>query len=156
MVFYVRDNFVEGDGRRTADNALLFDRTDVDGRRAVVLAPKPFAVASVTTLSPQAALESVLERVGACLPARDAVDRRLVEDARQRRGRIIDSQSQVGGWPVYRQADALVDSDMAGMPDDWERAQGLNPHDPSDAARARGDGYTNIEEYINSLLPRWP
>jgi hypothetical protein len=39
------------------------------------------------------------------------------------------------------------------MPDAWEKARKLNPRDPSDAAKDRdGDGYTNIEEYVNGLV----
>ena len=50
-----------------------------------------------------------------------------------------------------------VDSDHDGMPDAWEIAHGLNPHDPSDASQdLNGDGYTNIEDYINGLDPRAP
>lgn len=38
------------------------------------------------------------------------------------------------------------------MPDEWEAARRLNPHDAADASSDRdGDGYTNIEEYLNSL-----
>ena len=41
-----------------------------------------------------------------------------------------------------------------GMPDEWERKHGLNPADPADAARdANGDGYTNVEEYLNGRDP---
>jgi hypothetical protein len=43
-----------------------------------------------------------------------------------------------------------MDSDLDGMPDSWETARGLNPSNASDASGDRnGDGYTNIEEYIN-------
>ena len=46
-----------------------------------------------------------------------------------------------------------MDTDEDGMPDDWEKAHDLNPDDASDAAEDRDDdGYTNIEEYINSLV----
>lgn len=39
------------------------------------------------------------------------------------------------------------------MPDDWELAFCLDPNDPEDSSDDRnGDGYTNIEEYINSLV----
>jgi len=39
------------------------------------------------------------------------------------------------------------------MPDDWEKQRGLNPTSPADASTDRdGDGYTNIEEYINGLV----
>ena len=65
---------------------------------------------------------------------------------------IIDSQTDVGGWPDLKACPAPLDSDQDGMPDAWETAHGLNPADASDAAGDRdGDGYTNIEEYINSL-----
>jgi len=40
------------------------------------------------------------------------------------------------------------------MPDDWEAKHGLNPNDASDAAGdLNGDGYTNIEKYLNGLDP---
>jgi hypothetical protein len=69
---------------------------------------------------------------------------------------FITNPAQVGGYPNY-QGKPYVDSDGDGMPDDWETAHGLNPHDPSDAAGdLNGDGYTNIEDYINGLDPRAP
>jgi hypothetical protein len=40
------------------------------------------------------------------------------------------------------------------MPDAWEIKYGLNPNDPSDAAAdCNGDGYANIEKYINGIDP---
>ncbi len=41
------------------------------------------------------------------------------------------------------------DTDGDGMPDEWEKAHGLNPKDPSDASRKGADGYTNIEKYLS-------
>ena len=44
------------------------------------------------------------------------------------------------------------DSDFDGMPDTWEIKYGLDPNDPCDNIEDRdGDGYTNIEEYLNDL-----
>lgn len=38
------------------------------------------------------------------------------------------------------------------MPDKWEKKYGLNPKDPSDVKEdLNGDGYTNIEKYINGI-----
>lgn len=46
----------------------------------------------------------------------------------------------------------IIDSDNDGMPDEWEEARGLNPNDPSDTnGDYCGQGYTNIEYYINDL-----
>jgi hypothetical protein len=68
----------------------------------------------------------------------------------------ITDPSEVGGYPDYK-GTPHQDSDADGMPDDWESAHGLNPHDASDAAGdLNGDGYTNIEDYINGLDPRAP
>lgn len=100
------------------------------------------------------AAELVLKYAGASLH-RDAVDERLVNNARTRKGKVIDSQEEVGGWPVLKSLPAPVDSDHDGIPDDWEKAHGLNPNDPSDAGQLANDGtgYTHLEEYINSLCP---
>lgn len=64
---------------------------------------------------------------------------------------IITDPAQMGGYPEYK-GKPYKDSDMDGMPDKWETAHGLNPNDPSDAnADCTGDGYTNIEKYINGI-----
>ena len=69
---------------------------------------------------------------------------------------IITYISQVGGYPVY-EGTPYKDSDSDGMPNDWESKHGLNPKDASDAAKdLNGDGYTNIEDFINGLDPRAP
>lgn len=112
----------------------------------------PFETGPIETQKAPDAFRDILRRGGASLPKRDAVDERIVRDVENGTGRIINSQSEVGGWPEYKSADAPADSDRDGMPDGWERARGLNPDDPSDAAAAcDGAEYTNIEEYINSL-----
>jgi hypothetical protein len=38
------------------------------------------------------------------------------------------------------------------MPDNWEKAHGLNPEDPQDSNEIGKDGYTNLEIYLNSLV----
>jgi hypothetical protein len=53
---------------------------------------------------------------------------------------------------VLAGAAAPVDSDDDGMPDDaWEEAHGLDPTRDDSIADRDGDGYTNLEEYLNSL-----
>ena len=64
---------------------------------------------------------------------------------------IITDPAQMGGYPEYK-GEPRLDSDGDGMPDEWETANGLNPNDPADAnGDCTGDGYTNIEKYINGI-----
>ena len=64
---------------------------------------------------------------------------------------IITDPRQMGGYPAYK-GEPRTDTDGDGMPDEWERTNGLNPNDPSDAnGDVNGDGYTNIEKWINGI-----
>lgn len=50
---------------------------------------------------------------------------------------------------------ADFDTDKDGIPDEWEKANGLNPNDANDALNGSLDKkgyYTNIEVYANSLV----
>ena len=112
----------------------------------------PIPVESVETDDATTAYERVLADAGAGFPARDDVDERIINDVINGTGRIINDEAEVGGWPVLESAAPPVDTDHDGMPDDWELAHNLNPLDSYDANDDRtGDGYTNIEEYINQL-----
>jgi hypothetical protein len=106
----------------------------------------------------------VLASVGASLK-RDSVDARIIEEIRTGTAKygktfdgggngIIDSQKDVGGWPELKSEPAPEDGDHDGMPDSWETEKGLNPADAADGPMDRdGDGYTNLEEYLNFLAP---
>ena len=75
--------------------------------------------------------------------------RRLPKDS-YKQG-IITDPCQMGGYPEYS-GTPYTDTDNDGMPDAWEVENGLNPNDPSDAnGDINGDGYTNIEKYINGI-----
>jgi hypothetical protein len=83
------------------------------------------------------------------------VDTRLVREVRTGTGRAIDHPSQVGGWPELERGTPASDDDFDGMPDTWESACGLDPGDAADNnGDSDGDGYTNIEEYLNGTNPR--
>ena len=126
----------------------------IDGKRQVETVAEAFAAPAVTRASARAAFAAVLQAVGASLPRRDSVDARIVNEVRQRNGSIIDSQTQVGGWPELKSTTPPVDTDGDGMPDKWEQRHGLNPRDPADGSADKDrDGYTNIEEYLNGTNP---
>lgn len=113
--------------------------------------PTAIPMANVATEPAPAAFKAVLAKAGAG-PARDSVDERIIAGVAKGEGSLIDSQDDVGGWPVLTSGTAPADTDRDGMPDAWEQAHGLNPADPSDGATDRdGDGYTNLEAYLNSL-----
>lgn len=67
---------------------------------------------------------------------------------------IIANIDQVGGYPEYK-GEPYADADSDGMPDAWESQHGLDPNNADDAAGdLNGDGYTNIEEFLNGRDPR--
>jgi hypothetical protein len=120
-------------------------------------ADEPFPHAPVTIQPAKDAYEAVLAGAGAALPHRDAVDNRVIEEVRTGKVTydkgIITDPKQVGGYPEYK-GEPIVDSDNDGIPDAWEVKYGLNPRDPSDAsADLNGDGYTNIEKYLDGIDP---
>jgi hypothetical protein len=97
------------------------------------------------------AYEKIVAGAGASLH-RDAVDQRLVDDLRSlgRRGQTILDPAEMGGFGELAGGTAPPDTDGDGLPDEWERAHGLNPNVP-DSDRLAASGYTQLEEYLNWL-----
>lgn len=83
-----------------------------------------------------------------CFP-RDLIDARIVQEVADGVERIIDSQFDVGGWPVLTPGVAGADSDGDGMPDEWEIERGLDPNVPDDTGYDLSDIWTNIEIYAS-------
>jgi pectate lyase len=113
---------------------------------------QPFETGPVHKEDARTAFQHVILIGGANLPKRDAVDIRVVNDIKNLTGRIIKSQEEVGGWPEFKCLPAPLDSDGDGMPDDWEKAQGLDPRNPNDRNKVGADGYTMLEKYLNSIV----
>lgn len=97
---------------------------------------------------------SVLEHAGASR-MRDSHDRRIIDQLASlgTKGKIIDSEQDedVDGIGTVSGGTAPVDTDGDGMPDEWEQANGTNPKVADSDGDVDGNGYTNIEDYINSL-----
>jgi hypothetical protein len=120
------------------------------------LATTEHAHESRVTEAADEAFRRVLEGAGASR-VRDAVDRRVVAEVLAGTGKIIDDVAEVGGWPAHANRPAPADVDNDGMPDEWERGRGLDPDDPADGPLdPDGDGYTNLEDYLNGLVCRGP
>ena len=177
---YVSGNIVHGNKKVTKDNwnggVQLADDVKEEEFLNKIRVNEPFPMPHVTIMPAQKAYNFVMENVGANFPKRDAVDARIVKSVQTgkaiyvenapefvspyikrrlpadsyKQGIITDIR-QVGGLPEYK-GTPVKDSDNDGMPDAWEIKNGLNPHDPSDATLdCNGDGYTNIEKYINGI-----
>ena len=100
------------------------------------------------------AFDAVLTHAGAA-HIRDSVDVRIIDGVRARTGHIIDSQSDVGGWPDLAPGTPWIDGDRDGLPDDYEIAQGLDPTSGADAAfDPDGDGHCHLEDWLNLLAAR--
>ena len=143
--------------------------TTISGKSCVkIKMDEPAPTGQVTTHSAAEAYEKVLAYVGASL-YRDEIDARYMEEAKTGTATykgsitnspgIIDKVSDVKGYTEdnfgtgTRPAD--FDTDKDGIADEWEKANGLNPNDASDALTYSLDEkgyYTNIEVYANSLV----
>ena len=128
----------------------------------------PTEAGEVTTHSALKAYEKVLSFAGASLN-RDDVDTRYAKETREgtatysgsvtkKKGRI-DLVSDVQGYTEANfgtgSRPAGYDTDNDGIPDEWEKANGLNPNNASDAllfTLDKKNWYSNIEVYMNSLV----
>lgn len=160
-LWHIDGNHVEGAPTLSADNwkgGVDFEPGTTEARNRRI---SPFDFAPVTTQPATEAYESLLQYAGVIIPQRDPQEKRIIEQIRSNHfplgdHGIIDSVEQVGGWPKLASAPAPKDTDRDGMPDTWETANHLNPDDATDANAIHTNGYTNIENYINSLVPPPP
>jgi hypothetical protein len=126
-----------------------------------VLTPFLAAYLPSTTHTALEAYDTVLKGAGCVIPLRDTLDQRVINNVKNRTGRIIDVQggfahgtpyaSTVNAWPTLESGTAPTDADHDGMADAWETANSLNPASAADRAIVAANGYTNLENYLNSI-----
>jgi len=109
-------------------------------------------------LAPANAVSWVLANVGAVFPSRDTIDKKLIAEVQSfgRSGQLISDEkaSPMNGPGYIASGKKPIDTDGDGIPDAWEKANGLNYQDASDAMKIGSSGYANIELYLNSLVPK--
>ncbi|GAA2693478.1 hypothetical protein GCM10010428_71710 [Actinosynnema pretiosum subsp. pretiosum] len=112
-----------------------------------------FPVPNMTTEAAYTALPKVLSGSGAFWWARDAVDTRIVAETRTTSGGIVNEYNQSEWNAIWNAAQVSApsgwDTDRDGMPNAWESANGLNPNTADHNGDADGDGYRNLEEYLD-------
>ena len=171
--YYIAGNYFEGRTAPTSDNwsygvynqfhSSYGTVPEADREDMRLSAPHPVN-GNVTTHTAQEAYAKVLDLAGASLK-RDAVDIRIIGNVKNKtytahgssgdqysRFGIIDTPSDVGGWPVLESKPPLKDSDGDGMPDEWETERKLNPDKADANGHDLSTAYDNIEVYINSLV----
>jgi len=90
-----------------------------------------------------------------CSLKRDAVDKRIISYFKSlgKKGQIFKTEADAGGQPdVKQQTSKIKDSDGDGLPDRWETKQHLNVNEASDAQVIMPNGFTALENYVNSLV----
>ena len=145
------------------------DGTYTDETKNEIRINKPIPFLQTTTHTAEQAYEKVLAHAGASF-SRDVFDKQIIDDTRNGKASFTGSGLSSGfvnsqddnrpsgasdswsAWPVLSSKAAPTDSDGDGMPDDWETSHGLNPNDKADGAIVTGNGYTNLEIYMNSLV----
>ena len=150
------------------DNSSV-DNTFTDATKDTIRLEKPILYEQVTTHSAAQAFTQVLDYAGASLH-RDALDEVMVSDARYgtttytgngcKKG-IINSQDDLKPanassdwtpWPLLYSTTAPLDTDKDGIPDEWEDVNSLNKNDINDGKIIASNGYTHLENYLNSLV----
>ena len=130
---------------------------------------EPIDYILTTTHSAADAYDRVLDFAGASLH-RDSFDELMVSDTRngkatytgsglskgfvnsQDDNKPSDADASWSAWPTLASKEAPKDTDGDGMPDDWELANALDPTNPNDGKTIGADGYSNLENYLNSLV----
>lgn len=178
--FYIDGNVVDGHANATKDNWQygVYNQfhssygTISQKTKDTIRLSEPLPTDVVTTHTAEKAYEQVLLYAG-CSHERDAIDLRIVEEARTNttsfkglstsnsgsypRPGIIDSQNDLkpknaaadwSPWPTLVQTTAPEDSDNDGIPDGW-----LEKNYPGKKATDLNDeGYTYLEVYLSELV----
>lgn len=164
-----RDNWNYGMYNQIDTSVSATDGTWNDQVKKDMKLAEPIDFVYTTTHSAADAYERVLDYAGASL-SRDSHDAQMVDDTRNGKASytgagcskgLVNSQddnkpanadASWSAWPTLNSTDAPVDTDGDGMPDEWERANGLDPNDASDRNLESEDGYTMLEVYLASLV----
>lgn len=116
----------------------------------------PYDYPELETWKGNELVAKLLPEVGASLPYRDLTDAYMINEVLSfgKKGNLITSEKDLpygtpDTWTVFK-GTKLVDTDGDGMPDEWEKANGTDPN-KDDAMTIANNGYTNIENYFNSI-----
>ena len=178
--WYVNGNIAEGFDAANADNwtavvAEYYKKEDIRADERIVTATPYYKYSALGTIGnyvPEhymiydiedavSAFNTVVEKAGTI--NRDKVEQRIAAEAKSGKAAnggtlagggsgIIDKETEAEGFFAYNSDYTVpVDTDGDGMPDEWERKNGLDPNTP-DNNFVNSEGYTALEAYLNSLM----
>jgi hypothetical protein len=153
QAMYLSGNAID----KTRDGVLNGTALGVGGGATALTSPWSPATRSIPARSAADAYAYVIAHAGA-LP-HDQVDTHVLADVTSlgTKGDLWKHQADNGlgnlGYGTIAGGAAPADTDRDGIPNDWETKHGLNPGSAADATTTGASGYTNIELYINSLIP---
>ena len=137
------------------NSGVIGNPAPMEWRRTEPLRPAgfPIAIRHVDELEdhllPIVGASRRLDCEGNWVPARDAVDERLVEQYRRDGGYTpVEHENDVGGFPMIRSGPPCLDTSGDGIPDAWLIRQGLNPSEPI-GADIHESGYSFLELFLN-------
>ncbi|MBN1187926.1 MAG: Ig-like domain-containing protein [Bacteroidales bacterium] len=149
--WWVSNNVVVGYPTVTTDNWKGFASNESYFRLS-----EPWDAMPINQQSPEEAYNFVLAHAGCSKPNRDTIDKRIINEVRTGTATygsngIITVPGDVGGWPFLASGTPPVDSDHDGMPNNWEKDNGLDTANADDRNIVGADGYTMLEVYLNCL-----
>ena len=162
--WYVNGNVMEGNQSLSNDNSfgIVLNEPLPDDKIENVSMKIPFNFMSTNIHSAIKAYEVVMNNVGCMFPARDTLDQRILNDVKNGTGRLIDVQGGFahgtsfeqteGAWPYLHSGKSADDADLDGMPDEWEKRNGLNSLQNDASLFQLEKQYTNVEVYLNQLV----
>ena len=156
----IDDDFVDTGGDGLPEGRNIDSNKFVNVGATVMPSPYNHPTIPVSIMPALDAFRWVVARAGNALH-RDSADQRQIDQLKSlgSQGYIPANESQVGGMPSWTGGVAPVDSDLDGMPDDFESLYGLDRLDPNDRnlTTLSALGYTNLEVYLNTLMaPLYP
>lgn len=148
---YSTGNYTDGNNDGVLNGTLI---TDYNGATPMQQ-PNLKCTAPMNLETAEEAYYSVVDHVGASI-VRDVHDRRIISQLTSlgTEGAFIESEQDVGGIGNVSGGTPPTDTDGDGMPDEWEKANGTDPNVNDAMADSDGNGYSNIEDYINSLAKK--
>ncbi|KAJ7273327.1 pectin lyase-like protein [Mycena rebaudengoi] len=151
---FVSNNLYDPDQDGTFNGFILSPTTDNYSDVDFQSARYPYPTVG-TLLSPADAFAKVRASAGAS-KSRDHVDTYLINTelgSLGKVGAIITNPllAPINGPGPITGGTAPVDTDKDGIPDAYELQHGLNPN-VNDSANIASNGYSNIENYVNSLV----